>query len=906
MRQHLRTPLALLASTLLLVFVASCGDEDGPTNPDTDPPDDEVVVTERAAVVDTARTAAVIDRVEPGLDGDVIVTRDFAEAEGLEEGSALVAGVSPKTPAGLLRRVTAVEDEGGNVRLVTEQGVLTDVIEQCDIDERLEFTPQSVDSVTTIEGVTQVFPKTGLESEFDFEVDVIVYDAGDDRTTTRDQVKVTGELGFAAGLDFEVDVDFVGFWQKPRLTHLVMEMDRTTELELSAQYGAAARIDAYEKKISTIHVGTVTIMAGPVPIVLVLDIDVGFKVSVTGSVSVELGYHFRDVSRTGYLYETDEDGENGVWSEIEDSSEEERISEPLDIEVAGSATAKAGFYAKKNIQLYGVVGPYVRNDLYAQLEAEASAGTDGASIELTADAGLSAALGLALDVLGHPVADVKADWTLLEFEFYQVTIPLAGTGTIVVDPEPNALGAEWVLTGDLILDETYRLEGSGDRTVEDLQTGTYTLEWADVAGWVTPAPQTAVLATDEIVTFQGVYTEDLPGTLVLDVTPDTIDAPWSVVGPSSYSTSGTGDTTLEDLEPGSYTATWQAVDGWNVPAPATETVDVPGGGTATVTGTYTEIPDEPPVACMRVSPSTGSIDTEFEFDASCSLDPSGPAGDLEYRWDWEADGTYDYPANGAYTTDPVATNTFDTAGSKNVRVQVRDSTGNTDSVIESFEVTDTPSAPANFVTIPAGTFEMGSPPDEPGRGGDETQHTVTLTTAFAMQTTEVTNAQYAELAQWAVDNGHATVTSSSLRDALDGSTRELLDLNDSDCEISYTGGQFVVDAGKENHPVVEGELVRCGGLLRLVEPTRGPAAGLRPFHVDGARIDSVRGTGLPSADRGGVGACVPGGDGDRVQQRDELPVRGHRGELRRRPAAFGLSSRHRSRWNDRGCQSTGG
>ena len=45
--------------------------------------------------------------------------------------------------------------------------------------------------------------------------------------------------------------------------------------------------------------------------------------------------------------------------------------------------------------------------------------------------------------------------------------------------------------------------------------------------------------------------------------------------------------------------------------------------------------------------------------------------------------------------------------------------------------------------------------------------------------TEVTNAQYAALAQWAVDNGHATATSGSLRDALDGSTQELLDLDGS-------------------------------------------------------------------------------------------------------------------------------
>ena len=47
-----------------------------------------------------------------------------------------------------------------------------------------------------------------------------------------------------------------------------------------------------------------------------------------------------------------------------------------------------------------------------------------------------------------------------------------------------------------------------------------------------------------------------------------------------------------------------------------------------------------------------------------------------------------------------------------------------------------------FVLIPAGTFLMGSPEDEVGRGDDETQHEVTLTKPFYMQITEVTNRMY--------------------------------------------------------------------------------------------------------------------------------------------------------------------
>jgi formylglycine-generating enzyme required for sulfatase activity len=47
-----------------------------------------------------------------------------------------------------------------------------------------------------------------------------------------------------------------------------------------------------------------------------------------------------------------------------------------------------------------------------------------------------------------------------------------------------------------------------------------------------------------------------------------------------------------------------------------------------------------------------------------------------------------------------------------------------------------------FHRLPAGTFTMGSPASEPGRDDDETQHPVTLTRSFYMQTTEVTNGQW--------------------------------------------------------------------------------------------------------------------------------------------------------------------
>ena len=50
-----------------------------------------------------------------------------------------------------------------------------------------------------------------------------------------------------------------------------------------------------------------------------------------------------------------------------------------------------------------------------------------------------------------------------------------------------------------------------------------------------------------------------------------------------------------------------------------------------------------------------------------------------------------------------------------------------------------------WVTIRAGTFQMGSPVSESGRVDDEAQYTVTFTDDFEMQVTEVTQSQFEDL-----------------------------------------------------------------------------------------------------------------------------------------------------------------
>jgi len=80
----------------------------------------------------------------------------------------------------------------------------------------------------------------------------------------------------------------------------------------------------------------------------------------------------------------------------------------------------------------------------------------------------------------------------------------------------------------------------------------------------------------------------------------------------------------------------------------------------------------PPTASFSVVPSTGIVnETEFAFDAAACQDAEDKAADLQIRWDWEHDGTWDT----AYTTVKTASHVYAATDNYTVAVEVIDSGG---------------------------------------------------------------------------------------------------------------------------------------------------------------------------------------------------------------------------------------
>lgn len=100
-----------------------------------------------------------------------------------------------------------------------------------------------------------------------------------------------------------------------------------------------------------------------------------------------------------------------------------------------------------------------------------------------------------------------------------------------------------------------------------------------------------------------------------------------------------------------------------------------------------------PVASFTLTPENGSTQTVFNLDATACTDAETPADQLQVRWDANDDGIWESD----YSTDKLATLTYDQAGTYTIRLEVLDGGGATASATKEVLVSgnSAPEAPGN-------------------------------------------------------------------------------------------------------------------------------------------------------------------------------------------------------------------
>ncbi|HRZ10588.1 MAG TPA: hypothetical protein P5319_11935, partial [Gemmatimonadales bacterium] len=231
--------------------------------------------------------------------------------------------------------------------------------------------------------------------------------------------------------------------------------------------------------------------------------------------------------------------------------------------------------------------------VYVQPETASWILTDGDGVQHTGTGGA--------ELTGIPTGDCVIEWQPLptyatpdpavqsrylypesSVVFSGVYPPIIGEGradlTMILVPEAALLqGAQWRVNGGVWLDSGVTVE---------IPDGDNALEFKDIAGWLSPAPQTLFFTRDTATTLTKGYVRQT-GTIVIDVDP--AGAPWTLVDGDGVEHSGNGDATLTALPTGTITVTWGAVPSYAAPAPNPVSVSLVAGQTRRITGAYVPV-----------------------------------------------------------------------------------------------------------------------------------------------------------------------------------------------------------------------------------------------------------------------------------------------------------------------------
>jgi hypothetical protein len=361
-----------------------------------------------------AADVAAIDSDEGGV---IRFAAAPASLAGVDVGSVLVGGIGPKTPAGLLRVVLAVEHDGDALLLRTAQAPVQLAYKKLHVRfvRSLLATPSTAAST--------LVPRAAVEATKPF--DFTLFDGDGSDVTTNDRIAVDGMIGGGFDFDFALDVDWGAIDSLPdvvtnclkalvgiltgdpascSIDDLLPEAKVTfvvlPEVKADANVHGAA-ILSYEKQVDLASETLTPIVVGPLVFVPVADITAELSGGASGQFST--GVHGSAQFETSVTVSSRQTDAPKFKQPVLRSTD----FGPNDTSVTLHAEAKIGVGSRLSLLLAGVTGPYAEARAYASIAGDVQ-DTPCWSLHTGVDANLGVRVtSPALPVIGEVVL---VDW----------------------------------------------------------------------------------------------------------------------------------------------------------------------------------------------------------------------------------------------------------------------------------------------------------------------------------------------------------------------------------------------------------------------------------------------------------------------------------------------------------------
>jgi hypothetical protein len=316
-------------------------------------PSPGLVVSDAATVLDESSTSALRS---VSANGTFAFAGETAQLGRVRPGDVLLAAPDGNFPGGICRKVTAVSTQGGRLQVSTTQATLAEVIDQGEVafDKRITAGDMSANGIaapgvslltdTTPPGVFRQPSRGGVTEGFGFGLS----------TTVAEIAEIEGSVWLDPAAYVDWDVGWTGVESASYTQTLTTTTDLTVSLKKSLDTEVKQTI--YKQTLAVI-----TIMVGPVPVVVTPEFEVYVGASGEVTAGVTAGMSLTTDASLGIAYD-DDDG----WSKTTSFTYDITPQPP---QLFGSLELKGFAGAGLSFKVYAVAGPEAKIEPYVSLEA---------------------------------------------------------------------------------------------------------------------------------------------------------------------------------------------------------------------------------------------------------------------------------------------------------------------------------------------------------------------------------------------------------------------------------------------------------------------------------------------------------------------------------------------------------
>ena len=332
------------------LFLNSCEFFNDEVEPETPPLTDkrvgDLVLPPTTHLLNSTSLNALNDVSE---NSNTLTFSNSPQLDSVNVGDILMIGVTPLTPNGLLRRITAVERNGG-IQIETVQASLNEAIKEGSFSLIKNINPEDIAKVELEEGVTQGQDNGRLHGE-DFSLSVekeVTIGSGASQVA----FKLEGSLNFDPDIEFDMDFEYF------EIKSALFKSTLNSSAELTSSITGSTTFESSKIILAKYTLKPIVLYG----IVLVPVINIYAQANGTVAVGIATTYSASASGSLGIRYE-----ENSGWDDLNSFSNQFDV-DPLN--PVGNASVKLTIAPDIKIYLYGLIGPGIEIKPYIKANVD--------------------------------------------------------------------------------------------------------------------------------------------------------------------------------------------------------------------------------------------------------------------------------------------------------------------------------------------------------------------------------------------------------------------------------------------------------------------------------------------------------------------------------------------------------